>query len=396
VGIHGKGLITMPRKRRGRSEGSIFFREADSQWVGSISLGYDGDGKRKRRTVYGATKREVQDKIQALQGQALTGSLPTAARLTVGEYLDRWLANTAKSTVQPTSYTRYERLVRMQIKPLLGRIQLAGLNALHIENFYSEMARAGVNPRTSKMAGGLLTNALNHAVRPLKLIATNPAVGIKKARPTDIEMQFLTDPQARLFLETARPHRLFALFSLAIASGMRQGEMLALRWTDIDFDKSTVAVSRSLAYVDGGFLVKEPKSKGSRRTITLPRFAVEALREHRQSMLREGNISAPVFCTLNGQYILNTNLTRRVFKPLIRKTNENIIRSASTTEALPDIRFHDLRHTHATSLLASGHSIKAVSQRLGHADIKVTLQVYAHVLPTDDAVLADGLDRLFG
>ena len=183
---------------------------------------------------------------------------------------------------------------------------------------------------------------------------------------------------SKILFEAARPHRLFALFSLALASGMRRGEILALRWSDFDFEKSTVAVSRPLAYVDGVFLVKEPKSKRSRRTITLPRFSMEGTKEHRQAMLKDGNISAPVFCTRNGQYILNTNLTRRDFRPLIRKTNENLVSAARATgqepELLPDVRFHDLRHTHATSLLASGHSIKAVSQRLGHADVKVALQ----------------------
>lgn len=189
---------------------------------------------------------------------------------------------------------------------------------------------------------------------------------------------------------------------------MRQGELLALRWSDIDFDKGTVTVQRSLGIVKNEFVVKEPKSRRSRRTIKLPRFAIDALHEHRKAMVAEGNFGAEaVFCTRTGNFIAKTNLIRKVFKPLIRKANKPASEPAEgqptgepvasqAASLLTDIRFHDLRHTHATSLLAHGHSIKAVSQRLGHASIEITLRVYAHVMPSDDAALADGLERMFG
>jgi integrase len=167
-----------------------------------------------------------------------------------------------------------------------------------------------------------------------------------------------------------------------------------------------VAVQRSLAQIKGDFVVKEPKSKRSRRSIKLPRFVLTALQTHRQAMLREGNITAPVFCTKTGNYIGKSNLVRQVFKPVLKRANEQARKVAQERSAkegnviepalLPTIRFHDLRHTHATGLLAHGYSIKAVSQRLGHASIELTLRVYAHVLPTDDAALADGLERMFG
>ena len=255
-------------------------------------------GSEKRRTVYGSTKREVQEKIQALQGQAFAGSLTSTARLTVGEYLDRWLANTAKSTVQPTSYARYERLVRMQIKPSLGRIRLTGFTSFHVENFYSEMARAGVNARTSRMAGGLLTNALNHAVRPLKLISVNPAVGIKKARPDEIEMQFLTDAQARLFLETARTHRLvrglFARARFWDATGRNAG--LTTGPTSISTSRPLPCPGHSLTWTVH-FSSRSPRANEVDVRSNYRGSPSKRLREHRQVMLREGNISGPVFCT---------------------------------------------------------------------------------------------------
>jgi integrase len=394
-----KGVITMARARRGRTEGSIYFREDDGRWIGSISLGYNGEGKRKRHAVYGATKQEAQDKLRRLQSRALTGRLTDACRVTVGEYLDRWLENTAKNKVRPTTYARYETLARIHLKPILGGVRLEKLAPVHIEECYAEMERKGVSAWNRKMAGTLLGNALRHAVR-LKLIPFNPAADIIKARPDEKEMLYFTEPQARLFLESARSYRLYALFALAIGSGMRQGELLGLQWPDIDFEKSTVAVCPTFCTVGGQIVLKEPKSKRSRRTITLPRFALEALREHRQTMLREGNIAAPVFCTSSGGFTSRSNLLTKMFKPIIKRANERAVKVASErgTEPalLPEIRFHDLRHTHATTLLARGHSIKAVSQRLGHASIEITLKVYAHVLPTDDAALAEGLDRMFG
>jgi integrase len=232
------------------------------------------------------------------------------------------------------------------------------------------------------------------------MIPFKPAADVVKARPDERETQYLTEPQTQRLLEAARSHRLNALFALALGSGMRQGELLGLRWEDVDFGTGALLVRRSLAQVRGEFILKEPKSKRSRRMIRLPRFALNALMGHRQAMLKEGNIAAPVFCTKTGNFIAKSNFIRQVFKPLIKRANEMGVKEANDNgielSLLPAIRFHDLRHTHATGLLARGYSIKAVSQRLGHASVELTLRVYAHVLPTDDGVLAEGLDQMFG
>jgi integrase len=280
-----------------------------------------------------------------------------------------------------------------------GGVRLNKLAALHVENFYSQMERDGASAWTRKMAGVLLTDALRHAVR-LKLIPFNPAADVVKARPEEKEMRFLTEAEAKRFLEAARGNRLHALFATAVGTGMRQGELLGPQWGDIDFEKGTVAVQRSLALVKQTFILKEPKSKRSRRTLTLSRFVLDALHEHRKEMVAEGNFTAPVFCTRTGNFITKSNFIRYSFKPILQRAHKAAVEEAGkrNTEPalLPPIRFHDLRHTHATALLAKGHSIKAVSQRLGHASIELTLRVYAHVLPTDDGALAEGLNRMFG
>jgi integrase len=181
---------------------------------------------------------------------------------------------------------------------------------------------------------------------------------------------------------------------------MRQGELLGLQWGDIDFERGSLDVKRSLSQVRGKPVLKEPKSKASRRTIALPRFALDSLREHRAATLKAGRITAPVFCSEAGTYIGRGNLTR-LFKALVKKANALDARQAAEAgrESGPipaSLRFHDLRHSHASNLIASGHSIKAVSRRLGHSDITITLKTYIHVMPDDDGKLAEGTNRLFG
>lgn len=174
------------------------------------------------------------------------------------------------------------------------------------------------------------------------------------------------------------------LFITAVGTGLRQGELLGLTWADIDFDKGTLPVKRTLAEIKGQFIVKEPKSKRSKRTVSLPPFVTDALREHRAKMLAEGNIAGPVFCAKGGGYRRKSNMIRQAWKPMLKQAG------------LPAIRFHDLRHTHASLLLAAGESIKAVSQRLGHGTIDITLKTYYHLLPDADSSLSDRLQRMFG
>jgi integrase len=181
---------------------------------------------------------------------------------------------------------------------------------------------------------------------------------------------------------------------------MRQGELLGLQWSDIDFQSGTVTVARTLGIVKNQFVVKEPKSKRSRRTIMIPAFVGAALQTHRAAMLAEGNIANRVFCTRSGRFITKSNLTRQVFRPILKAANASALAKAEKLQTepglLPEIRFHDLRHTHATMLLARENSVKAVSQRLGHASIEITLKHYAHVLPEDDSALANDVQKMFG
>lgn len=392
-----------PRARRGRGEGGISFREDKQLWYSRLSLGYDGQGKRIRKTVYGDTKAEVAEGLRKLQAEHAAGRLVDTEDITTGEYLNRWLNNTAKETVGVQTWERYRQLVEGYLVPILGGVKLHKVKALHVEECYAKMKRgddkrkpAGADTR--KSAGVVLSRALKHAVK-MKLIPFNPAADVEKAKPAEREMLFMSQSQAKRFRAAARINQNYALFAVALGSGARQGELLGLMWSDLDLDCGTMQVRRSLAKVKGKFILKEPKSKNSKRMIALPPFAVEALREHRAAALKAGRIAGPVFCTRTMGHLDRKNVVR-AFRTILRRANKLEVERAAEAKMEADLipealRFHDLRHTHATALIAARNSIKAVSRRLGHRDIAITLKVYGHLLPDDDEKLASQTEALF-
>jgi integrase len=374
----------MARKRRGRSEGSIYQR-ADGTWTASVSLGYDGKGKRQRRTVYGKTKKEVQDKLRAEQDKASRGTLLEADKLTVRTFLERWLENTVKPRVAPTTHGRYEQHIRLHLVPHLGRVRIGKLTALHVEQLYSDMATAGASAHEQKKVGTVLRTALKHAVKN-RLLGHNVACDVPKPKPVKEEIHPLDQSQAGQFLKAAQKDQLHPLYTLALDSGMRQGEIFGLQWPDIDFDSGSVQVQHSLEEIKGRLRLKNVKTAKARRRIDLSRFTLDQLHEHRKAMLAAGKDvkSGPVFCDGDGGWLRKSNFARRSFKPILKRAK------------LPDIRFHDLRHTCATLLLLADENVKVVSERLGHASIEITLNTYSHVLPTMQKRAAEKMNGIFG
>jgi integrase len=388
----------------------VFERE-DGLWVGSISLGYTESGKRKRKTVYGVTKKEVLDELDRLRSEARVGNLPGAGGLTVGQLLDRWLES-SKASTETRTFEERQRLVKNHLRPRMGGLKLEKVNALHVESFYADMARDGVGATTIRHAANVLGVAFSHACN-LKLIPFNPAAAIKKPKAPKRHMLFLTPEQVKILLEAAKGRPCYPLVVLALATGCRQGELLALTWEDIDLANGTLTVRRSLAQTDEGFQVKEPKTAASRRTISLPGFAVSMLTEHKAAALRAGLLNAPVFSTRDGNWLLKRNVLRALRAVVRRastppgKINKGgrpkkgaAPRSKAPFEMLSlipaKLRFHDLRHTVASILLSQGQSVRAVSQRLGHSNPALTLRVYAHCMPSDDPQLAAALNKMLG
>lgn len=374
----GKGRRKQGRARKGT--GAIW-EYRPGRFRGLLDLAIGPDGKRKRISATGASVEEVQEKLNAMKRDWLLGLPVGEKQQTVSEYLIRWLEDAARPSIRPTTYQRYATLVRNYISPRIGTVELGKLSPVHVQALYADLERDGVSPRMRQFIHAVLHRAMEQAVK-WQLIARNPCAAVERPRVPRKEFRVLDADEARRLLEAAKGDRLEALLVLALTTGMRQGELLGLQWEDVDLKNGTIYVRRTLLEVDGRLTTGETKS-GRNRRLDLPEIAVEALREHRKRMMAEGHPGPWVFCDTKGGPIRKNNLIRRWFKPLLEKAG------------LPEIRFHDLRHTAATLLLTLGVHPKVVQERLGHSQISVTLDTYSHVLPSLQKQAASKLDAMF-
>jgi integrase len=375
------------QKRRGKGEGSIFKR--GNRWAGVLTVGTDENGKQLRRWVFSDSRKDVQDQMTALRGQKLKGILTTTTRTTVADWLTHWIANVApnarrrKKACRATTLEGYTKAAQRYINPHVGGRSLSKLKVTDIQFLHGELRRAGLATGTIRIVHAVLASALEDAVE-LGFLAVNVCHRAGRPRADEQEMQCLSSEQAAAFLEAAKTDRLCALHVLAITTGCRQGELLGLKRDDIDLTAGTLSVRRTLVYskVSKLFVENPPKSKAGVRTIRLPAMAVEALHDHFRRMLVEGHAGSEyVFCAPRGGPLFGTNVRRGSLRPILKAAK------------LPTIRFHDLRHTSATLLLASGENPKVVQARMGHGHISVTYG-YAHVLPGMDDAAAAKFDTL--
>jgi integrase len=389
----------MSRKRRGRGEGSVYQRAVDGLWLASRSLGYDANGKRQRIVALGRTKKEAMDKLAFLVQEAERGPVAEAAQVSLSSYLTRWLEDrSSKGKVRATTAARYDQWIRKYLTPILGHLPVCKLVPGHVDELYCKMAEMGGSTDAQHKVGIMLGTALKRAVR-LGYLAANPVAYLEdKPRPVREEIHPLDAAQAGRFLDAAKSDRLYPMYVLALDTGMRQGELFALAWDDFDWDSGTAQVRHTLQEIKGQLALKEVKTKKSRRRIKLTPSTVAVLHEHRKAQLVAGLAKAPVFCDRQGGYLRKSNVVRRSFKKILDRANETA-RSEAAKEGrgpdlLPEIRFHDLRHTCASLLLLDNVNAKIVSERLGHSKIAVTLDTYSHLLPTMQDVAAASLERL--
>ena len=362
--------------RRGHGDGSIYQR-SDGRWAASISL----EG-RKRKTFYGKTRREVQEQLKTALHQQQQGMLVVAPQQKVGAFLTQWLEDVHKHTVRPRTYERYESLLRVHVVPALGHHQLQKLAPQHVQRFYTNKVEAGLSPTTVASIHKMLHLALEKAMR-WNLVPRNVCDMVDPPRVRHYEIQPLNQEQVQQFLTGASGHRLEALFVLALATGMRKGELMALKWQDINFSTGNLQVRRILTHMPaklggkGGYVEAEPKTERSRRSIAIAPLALEKLKEHRVRQLEARLKAGPlwrendlVFCSQVGGHLHTSRDVFVQFKRLLKKAG------------LPDIRFHDLRHSSATLLLGLGIHPKVVQEMLGHSQIGMTMDIYSHVMPT--------------
>jgi integrase len=359
-------------RKRGNGEGSIH-RRKDGGWCAQYIV-YTAEG-RKRKTIYGKTRAEVGGKLAKALSDSQDGLVFDDEGLTLGKYLDKWLEGSLRGAVRQSTFDRYEIAVRVHIKPVLGRLKLTKLAPTHLAGFYQDKLAAGFAPASVNKLHVALHKALAQAVK-WRMIPRNVAEVVKGPRPAPEEIRPLNREQTKTLVEAAKGERFEALYKLAVTTGLRQGELLGLKWEEADLEEGVVRVRRTLARHKGRLVLGEPKTKRSRRTVQLTEAAVEALEEHfgRQMVQWDclGDLyedQGLVFATQRGTLVNPTNLRKRSFEPLLEKAG------------LPAIRFHDLRHTCATLLLSSNVNPKIVSEMLGHATIAITLDTYSHVLP---------------
>lgn len=370
--------------RRGHGEGSIY-RRKDGRWAASMTIeGY------KRKTFYGKTRKEVQDKLNMALHEQKQGTLVTGAQQTLKQYLESWLEEVHKPSIRISTYVKYRSMLNKHILPTLGHIRLQKLTAQQVQKLYSDKQKEGLSAKSITLIHGLLHSALDNAVR-WNLVARNVCDAVSLPRVARHEVQPLTPEQARRLLEAVRGHRLEGILTLALATGMRRGELLALRWRDINFEDKSLRIRHTVDRITGyGYIENEPKTPTSRRNIMLPNFVIDVLKQHRSGQLEAREKAGAtwedndlVFCNTHGGY-LSPDYLLEVFDKLIEEAG------------LPRIRFHDLRHSAATILLSMGIHPKVVQELLGHSKIGITMDTYSHVLPAMHREAMNEMDDLFG
>lgn len=371
-------------------------RQRGSKWYVVVELPPTPDGKRRQRWVpAGTTKRDAERELTRILRELDQGIDIDPGKLTVGEYLDRWLADYAKSHTSAQTYERYKEIVEIHLKSAMGGVLLSKLTPLHIQRHYTKAMdepRKGrsrpLSARTVLQHHRVIREALKFAVR-WRLLAVNPADAVEPPSVRRKEMGTLTPEQAGRLMETAKKHRLYVPICLSLLCALRKGEVFGLRWEDLDLGDGLLRVRRSAEYPSTGPALKEPKS-GRARVVKMPELMVEILREHQKKQREwidaqgseysdQGLVCALRDGRIGGHYGVNRDL-------------DVIIGKAG----VPRVRFHDLRHSHATALLAAKIAPKVVSERLGHSQISITQDLYSHVWPDMQAEAASAIDLLFG
>ncbi len=368
--------------KRGNREGSLY-RRKDGWWVGAVTL---NDGK--RRTFWARTRHDAQARLLVALSGLQRGLAIADGRTPLGEYLAAWLEQ-KRSEVRPSTWRRYVLLVRVHVQAALGAVSIAQLTPQHLRQLYAARIETGAAPMSVRHLAALLHCALRQAERD-GMVPRNVAAIARPPRAPRREMTTLSPEQARAFVAAAAGDRLEALYVVAITTGMRQGELLGLRWRDVDLENAGIHVRATVELVGDRVVFAEPKTAKSRRQVLLTPTAIAALRRHRARQLEERlRVGSGwedfdlVFANELGRPLNARNLVQRSFARVLARAS------------VPRIRFHDLRHTAATLLLGRGIHPKIVSEQLGHSQIAVTLDLYSHVTPTMQRDAAAALEAVF-
>ncbi len=389
-------------RKRANGEGTIFQRKSDKQWVGRIPIGYKPDGSIKEHTVYGRTQKEVKNKLDEAKGNVRNNTFVEPHKVTMQQWLDTWLNITIKGSIKDTTWLIYESLIKNHINPEIGGIRLLSLQTSHIQKLYNdklyggrsdkkknketgelEQKEGGLSPKTIRHIHQVIKGSLDQAVKE-RYLQVNPADAVKLPKLIKKEMKTLNIEQVRKFLDTASSDkfykRYYAAYLLELYTGLRRGELLGLRWKDIDFKTCTVKVVQQLVKVGSSHVLRELKTESSQnRVIAITEDVIQALKEHKKNKAAEyefiGYEEADIKKMLS-EWLVFTNELGNLLQP------RNFLRNfkgALKASGIEPIRFHDMRHTFALLSLQQGVDIKTLQSDLGHESIETTLDRYGHV-----------------
>lgn len=371
-------------KRKKTGVPGVSWRGEDTYEI-RLSLGRDAQGK---PLMYTETYRGKLGDAAARRAELIVekrqGGVVEPSKETVAQFFHRWL-DAKESAIRPSSHKWYEKHFRLRIEPELGRLKIRKLTDAHIDKFYSDLRKAGASDMTVAGTHRTLRAALEWAVVK-RTITTNPLQYVDSPRVAKRNMRVYTAAQLVQFLAHAEGHRYHDLFLAAATTGLRQGELLGLRWQDVDLDRGIAHVQQRLEKPGREPIFREVKTDQGRRAVTLPRSVVQALtdlREKERGLERPGEYHDYdlVFHLPNG-------------RPLHPSHVDFVLRGLQDAAKVPRIRFHDLRHTHASLLGAAGVHPRVVQERLGHTNVQTTLMLYTHVLPTLQDAAAASMDAI--
>jgi integrase len=362
--------------RRGNNEGSIYQRKSDQRWIGAALLGYDQFGRSIRKSVTAKTRNEVVQKLGKLRRQLEDGLPAPDTTLKVSQLFDRWFKDVLRHQVAPSAASNYMTIAKNHILPTLGNKKVADLKVAEVDQLLSIKIDSGLSSSTVRRIRAVLAQCLDQGIR-WGVVSKNVASLSRAPKMVRTEGRTLTPAQAKHFMTCLKDHRNGALYALMLSTGLRRGEVLGLMWKDLDVESGVLNVKRQLKREDGVLLTSDTKTARSRRSVNLAAPMLAELLEHakcqkaeKRALGRSWTNSGYIFTSAVGTPIEPRNLNRE-FKTICHDAG------------LGDWHPHELRHSAASLMLAQGVKLQVVSQVLGHASIRMTADVYGHILDPD-------------
>jgi integrase len=383
------------RRRRGRSEGTIGLRP-DGRWEVRVDLGRGLKGQRQRKSVYAATQAEAIDELREFGGRAVDGRLVMSSTPTVAHYLEDWFT-TNQDGWRASTQRGYRLAIDLHLVPAFGPMRVESLTPQRIQRWLTQHKQQHGARRRIALAHAVLRSALSEAKR-LQIVAFNAAELVKVPTAATRPIVPLTIAQAAIFVKGAAAHRLGPLFTVALACGLRLGEASGLRWEDIDLESGDVQIQQQLQLVGTRLLLQPLKTEKSRRALVLPNVCLTALRVYRTRQLEE-RLKAGQDWIETGLVFTSykrSNTDRKIGKPLHPRNILRTLHELLDDAQLPRCRFHDLRHSAASLLLAEGVQLAEISKLLGHAELRLTSDLYSHLQRQTASKAARVMDGLFG